>query len=160
MHGTGSLLIEGRPQGSVVICATLLPFAKTYMCDELGGSEWSVHRQDTGQAWAESIGPLGASVNRSAKIPVLERRNVGPREVRCLQQRTLEQADRGIHRVPSGLPGPGGIGFRPLAQSECGGRHHGSRCLSTIEYDPSGVGYCDRPVATLNDRTRDVPSYR
>ena len=31
-----------------------------------------------------------------------------------------------IQRVPSGFPGPGGIGFAPSAQAEpCGGYHHG-----------------------------------
>ena len=37
-----------------------------------------------------------------------------------------------IQRVPSGFPGPGGIGFSPFAQSESGGRHQGSRCMSTM----------------------------
>ena len=30
-----------------------------------------------------------------------------------------------IQRVPSGFPGPGGIGSSSLAQSESGGYHHG-----------------------------------
>src|SRR5436189_3621078 len=62
-------------------------------------------------------------------------------------------ADVPIQRVPSGLPGPGGIGFRPRAQSEFGGRHQGFRCMSTMWKIPVGVGYCARPVATGNPRT-------
>ena len=66
-------------------------------------------------------------------------------------------ADRPIQRVPRGLPGPGGIGWSPLAQSDDGGRHHGFTCMSTIDHVPSGVGYCGWPVATPNDRTVDSP---
>src|SRR5215211_8197666 len=57
-------------------------------------------------------------------------------------------ADKPIQRVPSGLPGPGGIGSASFAQSDGGGRHHGLRCMSTIDHVPSGVGYDDWPVAT------------
>ena len=52
-------------------------------------------------------------------------------------------ADSPIQRVPSGLSGPGGIGFSPCAQGESGGYHHGFLHLTTIEKRPSGVGYCD-----------------
>src|ERR1051326_2620331 len=65
-----------------------------------------------------------------------------------------------IQRVPSGLPGPGGIGFRPCAHGESGGRHHGLSCMSTISHIPAGVGYADCPVATPNVRTYRTPSYR
>ena len=41
-------------------------------------------------------------------------------------------ADRPIQRVPSGLPGPGGIGFAPCAHGESGGYHHGSFHLTTM----------------------------
>ena len=37
-----------------------------------------------------------------------------------------------IQRVPSGLVGPGGIGFWPLAQREFGGYHQGLRHLTWI----------------------------
>src|SRR5829696_5882110 len=57
-------------------------------------------------------------------------------------------AERPIQRVPSGLPGPGGIGSASFAQSDGGGRHQGFRCMSTIDHVPSGVGYDDWPVAT------------
>ena len=50
-----------------------------------------------------------------------------------------------IQRVPSGFPGPGGIGFASFAQSEAGGYHHGFRHLTMISKRPSGVGYCDWP---------------
>src|SRR5919204_478483 len=60
------------------------------------------------------------------------------------------EADRPIHRVPRGLPGPGGIGFAPRAQDVLGGYHQGFRHLTTIVHRPSGVGYCDWPVATPN----------
>src|SRR5262249_57921099 len=66
-------------------------------------------------------------------------------------------AERPIHRVPSGFPGPGGIGFNPLAQAESGGRHHGFICMSTIRNEPVGVGYCERPVATWKLRTGVSP---
>src|SRR5262245_25832470 len=66
-------------------------------------------------------------------------------------------AERPIQRVPSGLPGPGGIGLRPRAHSESGGRHHGFICMSTIRNVPVGVGYCDWPVATRKLRTSDSP---
>ena len=45
-----------------------------------------------------------------------------------------------VQRVPSGLPGPGGIGFSPCAQGEFGGYYHGFRHLTTIWKLPSGVG--------------------
>ena len=41
-------------------------------------------------------------------------------------------ADRPIQRVPSGLFGPGGIGFCPFAHGELGGYHHGFLHLTTI----------------------------
>ena len=49
-------------------------------------------------------------------------------------------AESPIQRVPSGLPGPGGIGFAPFAQGEFGGYHHGFSHLTTIRKRPSGVG--------------------
>ena len=67
-------------------------------------------------------------------------------------------AERPIQRVPSGLPGPGGIGCSPFAQSEFGGYHHGFFHLTTIWKRPSGVGYCALPVATRNLRTGRMPS--
>src|SRR5918912_1355153 len=57
-------------------------------------------------------------------------------------------AERPIQRVPSGLSGPGGIGFWPAAQGEFGGYHHGFRHLTTIWNRPSGVGDVFLPVAT------------
>jgi hypothetical protein len=45
-----------------------------------------------------------------------------------------------IQRVPSGLPGPGGIGLASFAQSDGGGFHHGLRHLTSIWKRPSGVG--------------------
>src|SRR3954454_16562599 len=58
-----------------------------------------------------------------------------------------------IQRVPSGFPGPGGIGFAPSAHADpAGGYHHGSNCLLMTSYLPSGVGYSDRPVATWKVR--------
>src|ERR671934_2003668 len=57
-------------------------------------------------------------------------------------------ADRPIHRVPSGLLGPGGIGCWPAAHGDFGGYHHGFRHLTTIVKRPSGVGYARWPVAT------------
>ena len=59
-----------------------------------------------------------------------------------------------IQRVPSGLPGPGGIGFASFAQSESGGFHVGSRSMTTI----SNVAERRRvlracPVATVKRRT-------
>ncbi len=53
-----------------------------------------------------------------------------------------------IQRVPSGFPGPGGIGSSPSAHSESGGNHHGCRAIVAIEKRPTGVGYSDVPVAT------------
>ena len=67
-------------------------------------------------------------------------------------------AERPIQRVPSGLPGPGGIGFAPCAHVESGGRHHGFRCMSTIDHQPAGVGYAAWPVATAKTRSTRVPS--
>ncbi len=67
-------------------------------------------------------------------------------------------AEMPIQRVPSGFPGPGGIGFAPSAQAEpCGGYHHGLRCIVTISNVPTGVGYEDWPVATRNVRLSFVP---
>ena len=45
-----------------------------------------------------------------------------------------------IQRVPSGLPGPGGVGFSPFAHGSGGGYHHGSFHLTTIWKWPIGVG--------------------
>ena len=67
------------------------------------------------------------------------------------------EAERPIHRVPSGLPGPGGIGFAPCAQAVCGGYHQGLRHLTTTCQRPSGVGYCDWPVATPKTRQGRMP---
>src|SRR2546421_8065851 len=66
---------------------------------------------------------------------------------------------RPIQRVPSGLPGPGGTGFSPLAHGELGGYHHGLRHLTTIWKRPSGVGYTACPVATWNVRHTRMPLY-
>ena len=44
----------------------------------------------------------------------------------------ISGSERPIQRVPSGLPGPGGTGSAPAAQSESGGYHQGFFCLSTI----------------------------
>jgi hypothetical protein len=66
-------------------------------------------------------------------------------------------AESPIQRVPSGLPGPGGTGSLSCAQSDGGGYHHGSRHLTLISNRPSGVGYADWPVATLNTRVSVVP---
>src|ERR671934_171976 len=49
-------------------------------------------------------------------------------------------AESPIHLVPSGLFGPGGIGFWPAAHGEDGGYHHGFFHLTTIVKRPSGVG--------------------
>src|SRR3954454_2300726 len=66
-------------------------------------------------------------------------------------------AERPIQRVPSGLPGPGGIGFAPFAHGEFGGYHQGLRHLTTTDHRPSGVGYEDWPVATPNTRHGRIP---
>src|SRR5215210_3035168 len=66
-------------------------------------------------------------------------------------------AESPIQRVPSGLPGPGGIGSLPFAQSESGGRHHGFFCMLAMLNVPDGVGYCDVPVATRKCRTTVEP---
>src|SRR5687767_773605 len=66
-------------------------------------------------------------------------------------------AVRPIQRVPSGLPGPGGIGFASFAHSESGGRHHGFFCMSAMLNVPDGVGYSAVPVATPNRRTTVEP---
>ena len=63
-----------------------------------------------------------------------------------------------IQRVPSGLPGPGRDRLASFAQSESGGYHHGFRHLTMIWKRPSGVGYCDWPVATPNARRSFMPS--
>src|SRR5881396_1728645 len=68
-------------------------------------------------------------------------------------------ADNPIHRVPSGLSGPGGTGFWPAAQGESGGYHHGFRHLTTILKRPSGVGYWVCPVATAKKRRYFTPLY-
>src|SRR6476659_4760470 len=68
-------------------------------------------------------------------------------------------ADSPIQRVPSGLPGPGGIGFAPCAHFEPGGGiHQGSRRIVTISHWPTGVGYADCPVATEKLVSRLEPS--
>ena len=67
-------------------------------------------------------------------------------------------AEMPIQRVPSGLPGPGGIGSASFAQSDAGGYHHGFLHLTTISKWPSGVGYRDCPVATPNVRRSFMPS--
>src|SRR4051794_2904662 len=64
-----------------------------------------------------------------------------------------------IHRVPSGLPGPGGTGFSPFAHGEFGGYHHGFFHLTMIWKRPSGVGYTIWPVATPNCFTSRARSY-
>src|SRR5438105_4672458 len=69
-------------------------------------------------------------------------------------------AERPIQRVPSGLSGPGGIGFWPAAHGELGGYHHGFFHLTTIVKRPSGVGYWLWPVATMKNRQYFIPLYR
>ena len=50
-------------------------------------------------------------------------------------------AERPIQRVPSGLPGPGGTGFRPCAHEEFGGIVHGLTILVfLLAIAPLGVG--------------------
>lgn len=66
--------------------------------------------------------------------------------------------DRPIQRVPSGLPGPGGIGWRFCAQFDLGGNHHGLRAFDTIEKRPRGVGNPRFPVPTRNVCMSRVPS--
>ena len=61
--------------------------------------------------------------------------------------------------MPSGLPGPGGIGSEPSAQSESGGSHQGFACLRTISKLPSGVGNDGWPVATPNFLTTRMPFF-
>src|SRR5437588_12494028 len=68
-------------------------------------------------------------------------------------------AESPIQRVPSGLFGPGGIGFSPAAHGEFGGYHHGFRHLTTIWKRPSGVGYVCWPVATAKRRHALMPRY-
>src|SRR5919202_3547513 len=68
-------------------------------------------------------------------------------------------ADSPIQRVPSGLFGPGGIGFCPCAHGEAGGYHHGFRHFVTTVNRPSGVGYLVCPVATGNARQNRIPLY-
>jgi hypothetical protein len=67
---------------------------------------------------------------------------------------------RPIQRVPSGFPGPGGIGCSPSAQSAAGGYHQGRRILLTILKRPSGVGLAGRPVPAGKTRARLLPWYR
>jgi hypothetical protein len=62
-----------------------------------------------------------------------------------------------IQRVPSGFPGPGGIGSASFAQSDAGGYHHGFRHMTTISKLPRGVGYWLWPVATPNVRRNFIP---
>ena len=45
-----------------------------------------------------------------------------------------------IHRVPSGLPGPGGTGDSPAAHGLAGGYHHGFSHLTMMWNLPAGVG--------------------
>ena len=45
-----------------------------------------------------------------------------------------------IHLVPSGLPGPGGIGLAPCAHGEAGGYHQGFRDIWMMWKLPIGVG--------------------
>src|SRR5919106_1197979 len=59
--------------------------------------------------------------------------------------------DKPIQRVPSGFPGPGGIGEASRAQSESGGYHHGLRHLTTTRKRPSGVGYREEAVRVAPD---------
>jgi len=63
-------------------------------------------------------------------------------------------AESPIQRVPSGFPGPGGIGAIPRAHAEAGGYHHGLRCLTTTRNVPVGVAWPGMPVATANERQR------
>jgi hypothetical protein len=70
-------------------------------------------------------------------------------------------AEMPIHLVPSGLPGPGGIGWALFAQAEAGGyHHHGRLAFVTILKRPSGVGELRRPVLTVRARTSLTPRYR
>ena len=52
-----------------------------------------------------------------------------------------------IQRVPSGLPGPGGIGPRPFAHGESGGNHVGFFRMSTMRKLPVGVIYFIQDIA-------------
>src|SRR5882757_4553971 len=61
-------------------------------------------------------------------------------------------AESPIQRVPSGLPGPGGVGFSPTAHGAAGGYHHGFFHLTITWKCPSGVGYVVWPVATPKTR--------
>src|SRR5918992_3061147 len=65
--------------------------------------------------------------------------------------------DRPIQRVPSGFPGPGGIGEEPEAQPVFGGYHQGLRCFETIRKRPRGVGYDGWPTATRKTRASRIP---
>ena len=72
-------------------------------------------------------------------------------------------AERPIHRVPRGLPGPGGIGSSPSAQAESGGYHHGFRALTTIEKRPIGVGkarLADGDAHAADERSAPVERQR
>src|ERR1051325_1104040 len=69
-------------------------------------------------------------------------------------------ADRPIQRVPSGLFGPGGIGFWPAAHGEFGGYHHGFRHLTTIWKRPSGGGDVFWPVAAAKSWHCVMPGER
>src|SRR6266511_3555305 len=59
--------------------------------------------------------------------------------------------ERPIQRVPSGLPGPGGIGVRRAAHRPLGGNHHGSRTFDTICRGPTGVGWAAEAVSYVED---------
>jgi hypothetical protein len=63
---------------------------------------------------------------------------------------------RPIQRVPSGLPGPGGMGCAPAAQGWFGGYHQGFRVFVRMEKLPSGVGHAGWPTATGKERTRFI----
>src|SRR6266508_5358980 len=67
--------------------------------------------------------------------------------------------ERPIQRVPSGLPGPGGIGVRRAAHRPLGGNHHGSRSFDTILKRPTGVGWLRLPVPMTKMRDSFVAAY-
>src|SRR3954468_7373614 len=72
----------------------------------------------------------------------------------------IPSASRPIQRVPSGLPGPGGIGFAPAAHGESGGYHHGFSHLTSIWKWPSGVGEAGGRGAAGKPRHDFIPLYR
>ena len=58
-------------------------------------------------------------------------------------------AESPIQRVPSGFPGPGGIGTAPCAHGASGGGTQvGFSTLLMMVKWPSGVGYAGCPTAT------------